>query len=456
MVRVKHSRRCQPARHEYPAPVLSSPSLARMRAPLGVFAVCAAIYVATLGSRVRGPSDNTHFVSLAESYLHRQLSVVGDRPPGDNDWAHYREHWYVVFPPLPALVILPAVAIWHSALWDRLFWAIFAGLGPALLYVLLRRLREERGSGRSAHEDLALTALFAFGSAYYYTAVQGTVWFAAHVVACPLIALYALWSLGARRPLLAGLALGLCIATRPSTGGLALLFVIEALDQTRAPLPVDPQASPLTRFWQWLRSCSTRAAIPKLALFALPILISVAISCWLNQRRFGDPFEVGYRYLRIRWSARIETWGLFNYHYLAKNLAVFLAALPWLSAAAPYLRVSRHGLALWVTTPQYLLVLWPKRRSVLLQALAISAASVALLDLCYQNSGWIQYGYRFSLDYSVLLCALLALGGRRFGLGFYALLLIACAINLFGALTFDRVPRFYDDDASQQVIFQPD
>ena len=424
-----------------------------------VFLVCSAVYVATLGSRMQGPSDNTHFVSLADSYLHGQLSGVGDKPPGDNDWAHYHGRWYVVFPPLPALLILPAVAIWHTAVWDRLYWAIFAGLAPALLYVLLRKLRQEHGSGRTAREDLALCALFAFGSAYYYTAVQGTVWFAAHVVACPLIVLFVLWSLGARHPVLAGLALGLCWATRPSTFALGGFFLVEALAVCRPRLTTpgaEDESTPLLRALRWLRPVHVGQFLRRCAWFIAPILVIVAITLWLNQLRFDDPFEVGYRYLRIRWSGRIAKWGLFNYHYLAKNLAVFLAALPWLSATEPYLRVSRHGLALWVTTPAYAWVLWPKRTGPTLTGLALSAFCVALLDLCYQNSGWIQFAYRFSLDYSVLLVALLALGGRRFGAGFYLLLVFACAINLFGAITFDRAGRFYDQDGTQQVIFQPD
>jgi hypothetical protein len=172
--------------------------------------------------------------------------------------------------------------------------------------------------------------------------------------------------------------------------------------------------------------------------------------------RFHDPFEVGYRFLRIRWAARIERWGLFSYHYLSKNLAVFLAALPWLSSVSPFVRISRHGLALWVTTPNYLWVLWPKRDRALLVALTVGAACAALIDLCYQNSGWVQFAYRFSLDYSAALVAMLALGGRRFGPGFYLLLVMACVVNTFGAITFDRMPQFYDRDATQQVIFQPD
>lgn len=435
-----------------------SPLATRLRAPALIYVFCAVVYVAVLGLRARGPSDNTHFVSLAQSYLHGQLSVLGDRPPGNNDWAQYQGRWYVVFPPVPALMIMPAVAIWQDAVWDRLYWALFAGLGPALLYVLLRQLREREGSGRSASEDLALTALFAFGSAYFYTAVQGTVWFAAHVVASPLIALYVLWSVKARRPLAAGLMLGLATATRSSTIYLAPIFLIEALSAARTH--TAPQSREIddiyARAGNFLRAVRWSRALRSWALFALPLSAAVLTMLLLNYLRFDDPFEVGYKYLRIRWSARIEKWGLFNYHYLSKNLAVFLAALPWLTNTYPYVRISRHGLALWFTTPNYLWVLWPKRVRALMVALAVGAGCTALVDLCYQNSGWIQFAYRFSLDYSVVLIALLALGGRRFGPGFYAMLGFAILVNTFGAITFDRMPVFYDRDLSQNVIFQPD
>jgi hypothetical protein len=431
----------------------------RLRAPLAVFVVCSAVYVATLGKRLPRPSDNTHFVNLAQSFLHGQASVYGERPPGNNDWAFFEGKWYVSFPAFPAVVILPAVAIWGDRVWDPLYWAIIAGFGPALLYVLLRFLREELASGRRVRDDLALTALFAFGSAYFYTAVQGTVWFAAHVVAVSLIALFALFALRGRRPLLAGSMLALCFWTRPSTMFLAIVFVIEALDAVRhrQPSAADTEESTaFARVVRWLREVDYARALPKLVWFALPIVIAGGLAMWFNVARFHDPFEFGHTHLNIRWKARIDKWGLANYHYLAKNLAVFLAALPWLSAASPYVKISRHGLALWFTTPHYLGVLWPKRTSVTYVALALGAGAVALLDLCYQNSGWIQFAYRFSLDYSVLLIAMLALGGRRQGAWWYALLVFAIAINLFGATTFDRAAKFYDQDATQQVIFQPD
>jgi hypothetical protein len=317
--------------------------------------------------------------------------------------------------------------------------------------VVLRRLRETGRSQRSLREDLALTALFAFGTAYYYTAVQGTVWFAAHVVACALIAVYLLWALDARRPVLAGCALGLAFMTRPTTLLLGVFFVLSALAASRRPQAGSPE-----RLRDLFSGLDLRAALGKLALFALPLAVTFAVAMWLNAARFDDPFEFGHNHLKIRWRSRIETWGLFNYHYLGRNLGVMLASLPWLTAKAPYVMISRHGLALWVTTPALLLVLWPRRTSLLTTSLALAAGAVALANLCYQNSGWIQFGYRFSLDYAPFLFALLALGGRRFGKVFYALLVLAVAINLFGAITFDRMHRFYDSDASQRVIFQPD
>jgi hypothetical protein len=421
----------------------------RAALPLLVFALCAAVYVATLGKRAAGVSDNAHFLFLAESLLQGQLSLVADKPPGDNDWARYEGRWYVSFPPFPAVVAMPLVALFGTAAWDRLFWALFAGLAPALLLLLLRSLREQGLSDREPRDDLALCVLFAFGSVYYYTSVQGTVWFAAHLVACALIALYLLAAFGARRPLLAGCLLAACFMTRPSSLLLGLFFVLQALQRER-------RAGEGTGVRAWLSEIAWRPAIGRLAWFGAPLLAVGVLAMALNYVRFDDPLVFGHQHLEIRWRRRIETWGLFNYHYVARNLAVVTSSLPWLSAEPPYVKISRHGLALWITTPHLLLLLWPRRWTPTMVSLALAAGAVALLDLCYQNSGWIQFGYRFSLDYMIPLVVLLALGGRRFGKGFHLFLAIAVAINLFGAVTFDRAQRFYDQDATQRVIFQPD
>jgi hypothetical protein len=182
----------------------------------------------------------------------------------------------------------------------------------------------------------------------------------------------------------------------------------------------------------------------------------MGLQLWFNYARFDDPFSYGHEYLQIRWRPRIDTWGLFNYHYLPKNLAVFVASLPWIEDRAPYFKVSLHGLALWFTTPALLWTLWPRYVDVRTVGLWLAVIPIALMDLAYQNSGWIQFGYRFALDYMPFLFVLLALGRRKFGPGFYALLVFSIAVNLFGAVTFDRMWRYYDNDGTQNRLFQPD
>ncbi|MFW5876365.1 MAG: hypothetical protein ACOCXM_06480 [Myxococcota bacterium] len=452
--------------------------LRRAALPTAIYVVAATVYVLLLGARAGQPSADNHYVHLAHSWLEGQLHVVGNEPHGTNDWACYdvaeqdrcppnvyrfpadqkdRYRWYVSFPPLPAAVILPAVAVAGTELPDALFWALVAGLAPALLFVLLRFLSESGRSGRSRRDNLLLTGLFAFGTVFFFVAVQGTVWFAAQVVASVLLPPYLLWSIDARRPWLAGLALGLLFLTRPTTALLALFFGAEALRVSRSDDAPAPEADHTWyhRLGTWLAGVRWRPALVRVAKFSAPILVVGAVAMVYNEARFDDPFEFGHTYLQIRWRPRIEKWGLFNYHYLGRNLAVFLASLPWLTAAEPHLRIGRHGLALWVTTPNLLLLLWPKRVTPTMVGLYVGAGAVLVLNLLYQNTGWVQFGYRFALDYLPALFVLLALGQRRFGAGFWLLAAFAVALNTFGAATFDRAPEYYDSDSTQRRIFQP-
>jgi hypothetical protein len=238
------------------------------------------------------------------------------------------------------------------------------------------------------------------------------------------------------------LALGLAFLCRPATLLLAGFFVLQAITAAKEePRPPHGSAPRLLR---------------TLAMFALPLVAVVAVAMWHNATRFGDPLEFGHRFLQIRWRSRIETWGLFSTHYLPRNLTVFFVSLPWLIQSSPFIRITRHGLALWFTSPNLLWSLWPKKLDATIVALWAAVLPTALCTLLYQNTGWVQFGYRFSLDYLPLLFVLIALSRRRFGVAFLSCAAFAIVVNTFGAVTFDRYPQFYDNDPTQRVIFQPD
>jgi hypothetical protein len=436
---------------------------------LVIYVVAVAVFAGFMGDRLRVHSPDNHFAYLADAYLHGTLSVrcegvpnpTGESCPpggGGNDWARFNDRWFVAFPSFPAVLYMPAVAVFGRNFPNRMLDALLAGVAPALLYVFLDRLARKGYSTRSWRENIALSALFAFGTVYFFTAVQGSVWFTAHVVGCALGAAYLIAALECERPITAGVLAGLMFHTRTSMLFATLFFGFEALRMHRRALDGVTTDHALFR---WLRGVDVRRAWVPLVRFAAPVVAAIAVYMVLNKLRFGDWSDPGYRHLQIRWQARIMRWGLFNYHYLSRNLAVVLALLPWATRAAPYVQISRHGLALWFTTPHYLELVRPSEggpdaRRTLAWSLGLTAAVIAAIDLCYQNSGWVQFGYRFSNDYALFLIALVALVGRRIGKTWIVLFVIAVLINGFGAATFDRANNIYQGDNDSGGMFQAD
>jgi hypothetical protein len=415
-----------------------------------VYLVCTGVFFAF--ARRDLLSEHTkanHFALLADSWLHRRLDL-GHPPPAytqNNDFAEFNGKWFISFPPFPAVILLPMLAIAKTPenLRDGQIWLWLAGVGPALLFLVLEKLRRTGESERTELQNLALSWIFSFGTVYFFSAVQGTVWFAAHVVAVALAATYLLFALGAERPIAAGIALGCGFLTRPDLLPAGLIFFFEALRTSRS---------------EESKKIAWGTLIKKMTLIAIPIAVVMAMTAWHNRARFGSlQFgDTGHAYLTVGWRARIDKWGLFSYHYLPRNLAIFTSSLPYMLKQPPWFQINTHGLAAWFTTPLYLCLFWPRRTTAVFRSLVIGTVPVVIMLLLYQNSGWLQFGYRFSNDYAVFLFAMLAIVGPRFGPPFYALVAWGIAVNTFGALTFDRAgfQQFYYTDNSQQIIFQPD
>ena len=420
---------------------------------LGLYAAISALFlVTTAPERLTSHTPYNHYALLAEAWTRGRLDLGGPPPAhtGNNDFAVHDGKFYVSFPPFPAVLLVPMVKAAGSAahVRDGQLFVWLAGVGPAVFFLALEKLAASGRSRRSPRENVMLAALFALGTVYWFTSVQGTVWFAAHVVGVALCALFLLFAIDAAHPMLAGLALGLAFATRPPMALMGLFFLCEAWRAARADLGPAPR----------YRGVNLRALGVRLAQFALPAAAVVAVLLWHNDARFGDPFEFGHRMLAIGWRGRIEKWGLFSYHYLGRNLAVVLTGLPFTNVAGTPFQINVHGLALWLTTPIYAWALWPRRATGLFWALGVTAAAVALPNLLYQNSGWIQFGYRFSNDFALLLFAMIAVGGRRLSFPFWLAAAAGVAVNGFGAVSFQRegFERYYFVDPTQRVLHQPD
>ncbi|MCG8417279.1 MAG: hypothetical protein MJE77_04960 [Proteobacteria bacterium] len=449
--------------------------LSRHRILIALGMVGFVVFSAVSGSRLFGQSPDPHFVLLADAWLHGRLDIDSKKKRGD-DWAavetaqlddgsrvrgrklHTRpvfavagggeiavrrikrvekKTYYVSFPPFPAVLMLPVAALGGHRGNDVLFTVMCAALILPLFFAVLRRTRAAGLSERSTGEDIWLVLTLAFGTVLFYSAVQGRVWYTAHVVGVALTLCYVLCAIEAKRPVLAGLCLGLATMTRVPLAFMFPLFVFEAWRVTADSGPAGPGGD---------RGSRVRAFAKPCVAFLIPIAAIAAIAMLHNHARFGDVLEFGHRYLEVRQKRQIEMTGLFSYQYLSRNLAVASALLPDFTTTAPYISISGHGMALWVTTPIVFLLLWPRCKTPLHRPLWLTVALVALPTLLYQNSGWFQFGYRFSLDYMPLLVLLLAIGGRPLGRVARALIIAGIIINLFGAITFARDYRYYRVD----------
>jgi hypothetical protein len=391
---------------------------------MALFAGALVVLALFSGSRLLQQSRAPHFVYQGDAWLHGQLHLRLP-PPDANDWARVDGRWYVSFPPGPALLMLPGVALWGLAFDDVAFTLPFAAANVLLLFLFLERLREAGESARTRQENAALAVLFAFGTVGFSCSIRGEVWFTAEVLGVTATCLYLLAAHRAAHPLLAGLAWSFAGITRTPLLFSGLYFVLEVM----------AAAGPLGTRWRepatWLDGDRWR----RMGLFALGAAPLLLLAAWMNWVRFGSPFDFGHAHLWAnRVNADIQRHGLFSLHYLEKQLHAAFTRLPRVEGG----RLAYHpdGMSLFLTTPLFAFLLWPRERPRLHRILWLTAAATALPGFLYQNTGYVQFGYRFSLDWTPHLFALLALGGRPMDRGFWAAGLAGVAVNAWGAIAF--------------------
>ncbi len=478
---------------ERPGP-LGALGAAGWKATLAVFLGALVVFSLFSGGRALQASRDNHFAYLAVTYDSMIAAALGDEaaqarradlvpfelerpPPHRNDWATYwevhtrdgevfegiwagkkrsgelkllggegivrldaaqidrratRKRTFVSFPPGPAVVMMPFAAIWGYEVNDVALTLLFATLNVALLFVLLTRMSRGGRSGRSRSDNLWLTLLFGMGTCHLWLAVMGQVWFTALIVGVTFTLLYMHFAIDARHPFLAGCALAAAFATRTPLLFTAVFFGFFVFFPGGKPITADRIG--------W--------ATRKIAWFAVPCLLVGFTLMWMNHVRFDSLTEFGHTYLAEGQLGRIKKHGLFDVAFLGKNLSALFTLTPSFVSEAPYLKISTHGMSIFLTTPAFAYLLRPAARESAAdtfwhRALWLTVAACALPGLFYQNTGYEQFGFRFSLDYTPYLMLLLATGRHPITRWFKATILWSVAVNAFGAVTLKRHRAFY-------------
>ncbi len=374
--------------------ITRAPSL---RALLAGLAACACAAIAAHGRST--PYDN--YVLLAQAFVHGRIAI--DWPGPYIDALPYAGLHYVIEAPLPALLLLPVVAIFGSA--DQTLLSLLScGVAVGCAWLTCEHLRVTRAA------TIWICAFLLAGTTLWWCAMLGDVWFIAHVaaVACTFVALAEVT--GRRRGWLVALA------------GAGALFSRFSLVMA---LPV----------YAWLVLRDREPAERRRALVGFALVVAGAAALWIayNEARWGVWYDIGYTEWYHQDSAGQPFGSPFQLMYLPYQLWSFFVQAPEVRPAWPWVIPGYGGVALTWTSPALVLALFARRPRGLVIAMWVAAVLVGGPSFIYYVNGYAQFGMRHALDFEPFFVVLMALAVRE-GVPLLGRIAIAwsCAVGTWG------------------------
>ena len=359
-------------------------------------AMCAIILI--LGLMVhalsfRGQSHNSYGV-LAQSLLHGRLDV--ERCP-EADCAIFQGHTFIIFPPMPAIVALPFVALLGSGF---KFFGPLAILFAIAAILLWQRIFTVLDVDRPRRAWL-LAALGFASPVFGITFGAGNVWFFAQIVGFFFMTA-ALWAVLCRERLV--LAAGL----------LGCAFLCRQMS-----LLCFPALLALAFPGRLTRRMPDRTVLRRL-IAAAGLMACFVLVYWLyNWARFGNILETGYGFIvpsENILGRRLSGIGLFSPSYFFQNAIYLLVSGPHVVfGGSRFLNVQGLdplGTSLLAASPWVVLAVYLRLDRTTWLLLGV-IGMIAGVTLFYHGNGFEQMNMqRFTLDWLPLLLVLMARSPR--------------------------------------------
>lgn len=350
-----------------------------------IVAVTTALYLLS-SSTDRQELD--YFVRLADALVHGRIYLT-EAPSWLNELIPRDGVWYVAYPPMPALLLVPFVAIFGPGFHQQVASCLFGGIAVGLAWLVLGRF------ALSGRVRLGLTVVFGFGTVLWYVAEVGSVWYISHVVAVMFSMAALLLLLEKRWPFLVGLLLG-CAAISRLPVGLTAPFFLALIVGLGWPPRLPARAE---------RGAAVRAGLA----FLIGIAIPSAVYLLYNVARWGTIVDQGYVLIPgVLEDPLYAKHGILALEYIPRHIhAIFLRSWNFVDDP-PFFQPSLWGLSLFLTTPLFLWLGKARLRDPRVAWAAIGTGLALIPIVTHGNVGLTQFGYRFSLDVQPLLFVVLA------------------------------------------------
>ncbi len=369
---------------------------------LFALAVLGAYLVATAFTMHWGHLSPDRMMIVAERALGGHLD--SNALKGTVDTVKIGGRYYLALGPLQLLPYIPFAAVPLLQGVSKYIIGLLFGVPAAWLALPLARAYGARGT--AAYWIAAFTA---FGSLLFWVSVLGNMYYLAHAESFLALTLFLIEWAGKRRPALLGVCLGVSFLARPTT-------ILAAI--------------PFGLYLIWTRRGELRAMARSAASFGLPIAAAIAFYGWFNWVRFGTSLESGLSIsvLTSRSLQERRAQGLFSVVQIPENVRLALLALPDRISNFPFLSPNVYGMSMLLVSPALITSLWAGFRDKAARLLWMATLLVAVPVFLYYGGGAIQYGFRYSLDFTPFLVALMAIGSRRW-IGWPERLLVLASIG---------------------------
>ncbi|MGH9199156.1 MAG: hypothetical protein ACRD1T_25925, partial [Acidimicrobiia bacterium] len=195
-----------------------------------------------------------------------------------------------------------------------------------------------------------------------------------------------------------------------------------------------------------------RQTLVALAAFAAPLAGFVVLSLLYNYARFDSLTETGYRTVYESYAGNQYAYfqavspglapdpvpnpprfDLFDIRNVPLHLHAMFMIPPNFYPDWSIFRPSPYGMSVLLTSPPFIFAFLVRRKTELKLAAWVAIALICIPICLHYSQGWVQYGYRFLLDFAPFLLILTALGfddsgspsGRRWQIALVALSVVA-------------------------------
>ncbi len=377
--------------------------------PIGLFFVAGLVYSWVSNDKV---ASLAYFVPLADAFLHGRLGLT-EAPGWLNELVPAANGlYYVVYPPAPAILLLPVVAIFGPDMNQAWPSVILGAVNVALVSAILRRMGVER------MPRVVLSLVFAFGTIVWYSAQEGTSWHFAHVVALFFTLLAILAAMFDRHPALIALLFAGALMSRLPVAMAFPFFIAYVLDRadrarTGDPTPFGHLGGARPRAWHTRPDLRVTLSLAWPA--ALVGVIVVAVYAWYNAARFGSPFENGYAMIPGLLQEAQYAHGFFSIVNIPRILYAMVLSGPVQVGDFPWVQPPRlGGLSILLTTPLFLWSIKARRPDWFGLGAWLSILAILVPVLTHADPGGQQFGFRYAQDFYpfLLLLTVRGLGGR--------------------------------------------